>query len=71
MTTPFQTTSPETIQERIQAAPGPRRPSGTAYFLYYLRHKPLGTIGLGIVVLILHRHFRPAHRPLHLSGAEL
>jgi peptide/nickel transport system permease protein len=53
MTTPFQTTSPETIQERIQAAPGARRPSGTAYFLYYLRHKPLGTIGLGIVVLMI------------------
>src|ERR671919_98419 len=53
MTTPFQTTSPETIQERILAAPGARRPSGTAYFLYYLGHKPLGAIGLLIVVLMI------------------
>jgi len=53
MTTPFQTTSPETIQERIMAAPATRRPGPVAYFLYYLRHKPLGTIGLGIVVLMI------------------
>jgi peptide/nickel transport system permease protein len=53
MTTPYETTSPETIQERILAAPGTRRPGPYAYFLYYLRHKPLGTIGLGIVVLMI------------------
>jgi peptide/nickel transport system permease protein len=53
MTTPFETTSPETIQERILAVPATRRPSAYAYFLYYLRHKPLGTIGLSIVVLMV------------------
>jgi peptide/nickel transport system permease protein len=53
MTTPFETTSPETIQERITAAPGSRRPGPYTYFLYYLRHKPLGTIGLSIVVLMI------------------
>jgi peptide/nickel transport system permease protein len=52
MTSQFQTTSPETIQGRILAAPATRRPSAYAYFLYYLRHKPLGTIGLSIVVLM-------------------
>jgi peptide/nickel transport system permease protein len=53
MATPFETSSAESIQERILAAPATRRPSGTAYFLYYLRHKPLGTIGLSIVVLMI------------------
>ena len=53
MTAPFQTTSPETIQERILAAPATRRPSTYAYFLYYLRHKPLGTIGISIVMLMI------------------
>src|ERR671918_3169510 len=53
MTSPFQTTSPEAIQERMLAAPATRRPSAYAYFLYYLRHKPLGTIGLSIVVLMI------------------
>src|SRR5918999_3337993 len=53
MTTQFQNTSPEAIRERILAAPATRRPSAYAYFLYYLRHKPLGTIGLSIVVLMI------------------
>src|ERR687891_447277 len=53
MTSQFQTTSPEAIQERMLAAPATRRPSAYAYFLYYLRHKPLGTIGLLIVVLMI------------------
>jgi peptide/nickel transport system permease protein len=53
MTTQFETTSPETIQEKILAAPATRRPSAYAYFLYYLRRKPLGTIGLSIVVLMV------------------
>jgi peptide/nickel transport system permease protein len=53
MTTHFETTSPDVIQERILAAPATRRPSAYAYFLYYLRHKPLGTIGLSIVVLMV------------------
>src|ERR671914_1222691 len=53
MTSQFQNTSPEAIQERILAAPATGRPSAYAYFLYYLRHKPLGTIGLSIVVLMI------------------
>src|ERR671915_1315461 len=53
MTSQFQNTSPEAIQERILAAPATGRPSAYAYFLYYLRHKPLGTIGISIVALMI------------------
>lgn len=53
MTSPFQPTSAESSPERIFAAPVSRRPSWFEYLLYYLRHKPLGTIGISIVALMI------------------
>ena len=53
MTTPIQSTSAESSRESILAAPVSQRPSWSAYLIYYLRHKPLGTIGISIVALMI------------------
>jgi peptide/nickel transport system permease protein len=53
MSTEFQTTSAEVIQENLKVAEPSRRPGFASYLLYYFRRKPLGTIGLGIVVLMV------------------
>ena len=37
-------TEPNSTQDNILNLP-PRRPGNVKYILYYLRHKPLGTIG--------------------------
>jgi len=48
-----QTTSPEDIRQSIISAPARRRPTRLQYVLYYLGHKPLGTIGFAIVVTMV------------------
>ena len=53
MTTGSETTSAETIHERILTTTTGRRPGFMAYTLYYLRTKPMGTIGLSIVLLMI------------------
>src|SRR5919106_2134363 len=54
MATNFETSSPEAIQERVLVTQiSTRRPSAFQYFLYYLRTKPLGTIGLSICVIMI------------------
>ena len=60
MTTQFQPASAEDIQERLIATQGGLRPGRVAYFLYYLRKKPLGTIGMSIcLIMILTAIFAP------------
>jgi peptide/nickel transport system permease protein len=53
MATDFETTSADVIRTRILTAEAGRRPTGTQYFLFYLRTKPLGSAGLAIVVLVI------------------
>lgn len=53
MTTPRETTSAEEIREGLINAEPSRRPGMGRYILYYLRSKPLGTIGFSIVVLMI------------------
>ncbi len=53
MTTPRETTSAEEIREGLLTAEPSRRPGMVRYWIYYLRHKPLGTIGFSIVVLMI------------------
>ena len=53
MTTPRETTSADAVREGLLAAEPTRRPGMVRYWLYYLRHKPLGTIGFSIVVLMI------------------
>jgi peptide/nickel transport system permease protein len=53
MTTPIQSTGVESTRESMLAAPVSRRPGWSAYLIYYLRHKPLGTIGISIVALMI------------------
>ncbi|MCH8744441.1 MAG: ABC transporter permease [Chloroflexi bacterium] len=53
MTLSPETTSAEAIHERILTTTSSRRPGFMAYTLYYLRTKPMGTIGLSIVTLML------------------
>ena len=53
MTTQFNPASAEEVQERLIATQGSSRPGRVAYFLYYLRKKPLGTIGLSICLLMI------------------
>lgn len=53
MTTPNETTSAEAIREGLITAEPARRPSNFRYILFYLGHKPLGTIGFSIVVLMI------------------
>ena len=53
MTTPRETTSAESVQEGLMAGEATRRPGMTRYILYYLRKKPLGTIGFSIVLLMI------------------
>ena len=43
----------EPIRERVLARPDSRRPSNLRYFLYILRHKPLGSLGFAIVGFII------------------
>ncbi len=53
MTTPRETTSAEEIREGLINAEPSRRPGMGRYILYYLRSKPLGTIGFSIVLLMV------------------
>ncbi len=53
MTTPRETTSAEEIREGLINAEPSRRPGMGRYILYYLRSKPLGTIGFSIVLLMI------------------
>ena len=53
MTTPRETTSAEEIREGLIHAEPSRRPGMGRYLLYYLRSKPLGTIGFSIVLLMI------------------
>jgi peptide/nickel transport system permease protein len=64
MIEPSQTTSPEAIREALLSAPARRRPTWIQYILYYLGHKPLGTIGFLIVVsMVLIAIFAPLIAP--------
>ena len=51
MVTPDRT-GPNGIQDSILNMP-PRRPGNVKYILYYLRHKPLGTIGVSICTIMI------------------
>jgi peptide/nickel transport system permease protein len=53
MTTQLQSTTAEEVRERTIASQVSRRPGRIAYFLYYLRTKPLGTVGIGICLLMI------------------
>jgi peptide/nickel transport system permease protein len=53
MATPYQTQSAETIRQQARAEQLTRRPGMLRYFRYYLGHKPLGTVGFSIVVLMI------------------
>ena len=53
MATNFETTSAEAIHERVLVTQVSRRPTPLQYFLYYLRTKPLGTIGLSICLIMI------------------
>lgn len=53
MTTPNETTSAETVRQNLIAAEPVRRPGFAKYTVYYFGHKPLGTIGLIIVVMMI------------------
>ena len=53
MATPDQTQSPESIREQVLQEETSRRPSFFQYIGYYLGHKPLGTVGFSIVVLMV------------------
>ena len=53
MTTPRETTSADAIREGLLTAESSRRPGMVRYWIYYLRHKPLGTIGFSIVLLMV------------------
>ena len=53
MVTPSETTSAESIREGLAAAPRTPRRGMFKYFLYYLGHKPLGTTGFAIVMLMI------------------
>ncbi len=53
MVTPSETTSAESIREGLAAAPRSPRRGMFKYILYYLGHKPLGTTGFAIVVLMI------------------
>ena len=45
-------TDPNSTQDTILNLP-PRRPGSVKYILYYLRHKPLGTIGVSICTIMI------------------
>ena len=53
MVTPNETTSAEAVRQNLIAAEPVRRPGFAKYTVYYFRHKPLGTIGLVIVVTMI------------------
>ena len=53
MATPDQSQSPESIREQVLQEQTSRRPSFFQYIAYYLGHKPLGTVGFSIVVLMV------------------
>ena len=53
MANDLETTSAEEIQARLLTTASRRRPSAAAYVRYYLGHKPLGTVGFSIVLLML------------------
>ena len=53
MATPDQSQSPESIREQVLQEQTSRRPSFLQYIAYYLGHKPLGTVGFSIVVLMV------------------
>ena len=53
MTTPRETTSADSVQEGLMSGEPTRRPGMIRYILYYLRKKPLGTIGFSIVLLMI------------------
>ena len=53
MVIPEQTQSEETIREQVLQEQTSRRPSFLQYFGYYLGHKPLGTVGFSIVMLMV------------------
>ena len=53
MATPQETSSADTIRENLMAAEPVRRPGLLRYSIYYFRHKPLGTVGLLIVVTMI------------------
>src|ERR671919_1843770 len=64
MEDPSQTSSSEDIRKALISAPVRRRPTWFQYVLYYLSHKPLGTIGFLIVVsMILIAIFAPFIAP--------
>jgi peptide/nickel transport system permease protein len=52
MVTPYQTTAEPDQPNVLVAAPN-RRPGNVKYILYYLSHKPLGTIGVSIVAIMV------------------
>jgi len=45
-------TDPNSMKDNILNLP-PRRPGNVKYILYYLRHKPLGTIGVSICTIMI------------------
>ena len=53
MVIPDPTQSTETIREQVLQEQTRRRPSLFQYIGYYLAHKPLGTVGFSIVMLMV------------------
>ena len=53
MATPDQTPSTESIREQVLQEQTSRRPGFFRYIGYYLVHKPLGTVGFSIVMLMV------------------
>ncbi len=53
MVTPDQFQSTETIREQVLQEQVSHRPSFLQYIAFYLGHKPLGTVGFSIVVLMI------------------
>ena len=53
MTTSNETSSTEEIRQNLMTAQPLRRPGFAKYTVYYFSHKPLGTVGLTIVVVMI------------------
>ena len=53
MATPYQSTSADSNQEGVLVAEQQRRPGFVKYAIYYFRHKPMGTLGLAIVLSMM------------------
>ena len=53
MATPDNLENRNIVQENLLTVIPPRRPGNARYIIYYLRHKPLGTIGVSICTIMI------------------